>query len=150
MKKLLNTLMVACFAIAVVGAGSAFVSPAQADAVKDRKAAMKTVSKSNKAIQAAAKAGDKDAAAKAANALIAAGKQFATLFPKGTDRDTLGAKATRAKPEIWAQWSKFEEANNAMIAQAMKVAGGDLAAAKGMGKTCGGCHKPFRGPKPKK
>jgi len=150
MRKFMKSIMAAGLAVAVIGIGSAVTSASYADAVKDRKAAMKTVAKSNKAMGKAAKAGDKAAAVANANALIASAKQFVTLFPKGTDRGKLGEKATRAKPEIWAEWSKFETANNAMIAQAMKVAAGDLSAAKAMGKTCGGCHKPFRGPKAKK
>ncbi len=66
---------------------------------------------------------------------------------------TLGA--TDAKPEIWSDWAKFEQA----IADYEEAARGLAAAAsaedpsgvgpamKALGKSCGGCHKPFRKPK---
>lgn len=62
---------------------------------------------------------------------------------------------TDAKPEIWQDWAKFEAA----VADLGKAARTLEAAAKGsnaasvgpamkaLGKSCGGCHKPFRRPK---
>jgi cytochrome c556 len=62
---------------------------------------------------------------------------------------------TDAKPEIWKDWAKFEQA----IADYEEAARGLAAAAsaedpsgvgpamKALGKSCGGCHKPFRKPK---
>ena len=82
--------------------------------------------------------------------IVANVDKHASLFPKGTDRGELGAKATRAKPEIWSDWSTFETKLGALKKVASKVADGDMAAAKGIGKTCGGCHKLFRGKKAKK
>jgi cytochrome c556 len=63
---------------------------------------------------------------------------------------------TDAKPKIWQDWAKFEQAivdlREAANGLAQTVAdGGDGAAVgaaiKGLGKSCGGCHKPFRKPK---
>ncbi len=70
-------------------------------------------------------------------------------------RKNLSEGATDAKPKIWKDWAKFEEA----IAK-YEAAARDLAAAAAsddpskvgpamrlLGKSCGGCHKPFRKPK---
>ena len=78
-------------------------------------------------------------------------------FVKGTSlKDGVGK--TRAKPAIWVKWADFEAASGKLKAAganlATAAAGGDAAAIKmaagAIGKSCGGCHKPFRGPKPKK
>lgn len=149
MRTWVKHLCAAGLAIAVIGAGVASTQSAYADAVKDRKATFKKISKANKAIKAAAGAGDKAAAMKQASMIVAYADQLAGLFPKGTERGTLDAKVTRAKPEIWSDWNTFKEKLGDLRGVASKVAGGDLAAAKGMGKTCGGCHKLFRGKKVK-
>ena len=68
-------------------------------------------------------------------------------FPKGSlDEDS------EAKPEIWENWSGFEEKFKAFQKASEKLAGvaakGDRGATlsqfKNTGKTCGGCHKKFR------
>jgi len=68
-------------------------------------------------------------------------------FPKGsTDEDS------EAKPEIWDNWSEFEEKFKALQMESEKLADvaakGDRAATlsqfQNTGKTCGGCHKKFR------
>jgi cytochrome c556 len=61
---------------------------------------------------------------------------------------------SRAKPEIWSDWAGFSKAADdlsmatAAVVEAAK--GGDpaaIGAALGdVGKACGGCHKPYRGP----
>jgi cytochrome c556 len=70
-------------------------------------------------------------------------------------RRQITAGATDAKPSIWQDWAKFEQA----IADYEEAARGLAAAAsaddpsgvgpamKALGKSCGGCHKPFRKPK---
>ena len=142
--------------MAVLGAGMA-TTPAFADDVKDRKAAMKSISKANKVLKAYSKGKGKKAAAMAAAKKIAAvGKKLPGMFPKGSGKGY--GKTTRAKPAIWEDWAKFKKAAGAMTAAANKVASvGQLGTKKtgmevagGIGKTCGGCHKQFRGPKPKK
>ena len=82
--------------------------------------------------------------------IIASADKLASLFPRGTDRGVLGAKATRAKSENWSDWSTFKAKLGALKKIASNLADGNLAAAKGMGKACGGCHKLFRGKKAKK
>ncbi len=65
---------------------------------------------------------------------------------------------TRAKPDIWKEWDKFAAAAKATSTESAKLAqvakGGDMAAIKAqfgaLGKSCGGCHKPFRAKKKKK
>lgn len=139
-------------AVAILGTGSIVAQPAYADAVKDRQAAMKDISKANKALRAAAKKGDKETVEKQAMMIVTLAEKVPALFPKGTDRATLGEKATRAKPEIWARWDDFRKQAEELRSMATQIAssakGGDLQmASAGVNKACGGCHKPFRGPK---
>jgi cytochrome c556 len=62
---------------------------------------------------------------------------------------------TDAKAEIWQDWAKFEKAlakfEESARAMQTAAASGDPAqvgpAMKALGKSCGGCHKPFRKPK---
>lgn len=82
-----------------------------------------------------------------ASAMAAAAGMIPDIFPEGT-----GEGDTRAKPEIWQDWAKFEKAAQNLQAQATKLAevasGGDVAAIGAqlgeVGKACGGCHEPFR------
>lgn len=150
MKYWTKHIVAAGLAVAIIGAGIAVTQPAYADAVKDRRAEMKKISKANKALKKSSKAGDMAASKKQAMIIIAGADRLAGLFPRGTDRGVLGAKATRAKPAIWSDWDTFKTKLGALKKVASNVAGGNLAAAKGMGKACGGCHKLFRGKKAKK
>ena len=69
------------------------------------------------------------------------------LFPAGS-----GVGETRAKPEIWQNWAKFEAASKTFQAATKELARiaetGDMAAVGAqlnkVGEACGGCHKPFR------
>jgi len=137
-------------AVAVIGAGIATTQPAYADAVKDRQAIMKTISKANKAVGKAAKAGAKEDAMKQAAIIVASADKVASLFPRGTDNGTLGKVDTGAKPAIWADWDTFKAKLGDLKKVASNVADGDMAAAKDMGKSCGACHKLFRDKKAKK
>ena len=150
MKNWVKQFVAAGLAVAVMGASVAVTQPAFADAVKDRQALMKSNSKAGKALRKAAKAGKKAAARKQAMIIVANADKLAGLFPKGTDSSALGAKATRAKPEIWSDWSTFQAKLGDLKKVASNVADGDMAAAKNLGKACGGCHKLFRGKKAKK
>lgn len=75
------------------------------------------------------------------------------VFPANSGPDSF--KDTRALAKIWAEPAKFKEAVTAFQQAAAKFAdiaeGGDSAAiAAGfgdLGKSCGGCHKPFRAEK---
>ncbi|MEQ9642658.1 MAG: cytochrome c [Alphaproteobacteria bacterium] len=77
-------------------------------------------------------------------------KQLIDWFPEGS-----GGENTRAKPEIWTDWDTFkqkamdfEAATPALVAAAKTGDRAQIGAALGaVGKTCGGCHKPFRTPK---
>ncbi len=117
-----------------------------------RIAKMKQLGGSMKAIAAVAKgeaAYTPELNEKAA-VINAIAKEMLTLFPEGS-----GGEKTRSKPEIWMKKAEFEKA-----AQDFQVAAAGLvkAVSKGeqatigaalgaTGKTCGGCHKPFRTPK---
>ncbi len=69
------------------------------------------------------------------------------IFPAGSD-----VGETRAKPEIWQDWAKFEAATKTFQAATKELARvadtGDMAAVGAqlnkVGEACGGCHKPFR------
>lgn len=69
--------------------------------------------------------------------------------PNSTSKDY---KKTDALPEIWEQPEKFNKAVQKFQAAAVQFAevaeGGDQQAIaeefQALGKTCGGCHKPFR------
>jgi cytochrome c556 len=140
--------------IMLAGAMSPSVAQMKGDPIKERVALMKSISKANKTVTGYGKSGKGEpAAVKAAAAQVAAdAMKFAMLFPKGTSSDDMKGK-TRAKPDIWAKWGDFEKANMALVNAAKKVASADMgglkAAAADVSKACGGCHKPFRGPKPK-
>lgn len=143
--------LAAGLAVAVVGAGSVAAQQAP-DAVQDRQETMKSISKANKTLRAAAKKGDAAAVEKQAKMIVVLAEKLPALFPKGTDRGTLDPKMTRAKPEIWAKWDDFQAKANELKSMATQIASaagkGDLAmAGDGVNKACGGCHKPFRGPK---
>ncbi len=68
-------------------------------------------------------------------------------FPEGSDEGK-----TKAKPEIWMEAKKFNDAKDASQAAVAKlntaVAAGNLkelkALAAGVGKTCKGCHDQFK------
>jgi cytochrome c556 len=82
-----------------------------------------------------------------AQAMAASARMIPDLFPAGTD-----SGKTEAKPEIWKEWDKFAAAAKSLEAEATKLAevsaGGDVAAIGAqlgeVGKSCGGCHEPFR------
>src|SRR5690606_8002760 len=121
-----------------------------ADVIAERQEAMKTTGDAIKAIKAAVD-GDKPADAVApAETIAAVMKKVPGLFPQGS-----GEGKTDAKPEIWADWAKFEEsaAGTAIAAEklALVAKSGDTGATadalKALGGACGTCHKPFRKPK---
>lgn len=99
---------------------------------------------------------DANAAKNAAgNILGVATMKNGAMWPKGSDNTAPGlADKTRAKPEIWKEFPKVMEASKTLAAAAKKLAseaGNGLDALKAnfgpVGKSCGGCHKPFRAPK---
>ncbi len=145
--------------ILFAGAPQAVLAQSAGDVIKERRALMKNTSKTNKIVGAFVKKGKGSAAdvAAAGRRLASNAGKITALFVKGTSlKDGVGK--TRAKPDIWAKWSTFEAAaaklKSAGENLAMVAATGDAAAIKvaagAIGKACGSCHKPFRGPKPKK
>ncbi|MDF3072713.1 MAG: hypothetical protein K0S54_380 [Alphaproteobacteria bacterium] len=73
-------------------------------------------------------------------------KQFATMFPPGSDKGN-----TLASPAIWTDRAGFDAANKASVDAALKMAelakAGNRAALadqyKVMGSTCGACHQKY-------
>ncbi|MCG8493677.1 MAG: cytochrome c [Sneathiellales bacterium] len=85
-----------------------------------------------------------------AQEIEAIAKEMKNLFPEGS-----GGDKTRSKPEIWSDKAGFMKA---VVAFETAAAGLTKAASTGdrgaigkalqaTGKTCGGCHKPYRTPK---
>lgn len=153
--------LVAGIAAGFLIAGGGDISLAQMkkdDPVEHRIDLMKENSQANKKIAPLAKGKkvDPETAAAAARTIQANAKEFLTLFPSGTSSDELGGK-TRAKPVIWAKMDQFKSAGMELVSAAERLEKAaeqnDMdamkTAATDMGKACGGCHKQFRGPKPK-
>ena len=95
-----------------------------------------------------------EAAAGAANNLLAAAKlDGSQMWPQGSDSEAMAGK-TRALPDIWTTYPKVTDQQKALIEALEKLApaaGTDLeslqGALKAVGAGCGGCHKPFRAEK---
>lgn len=125
-------------------------------AIEARKGLMKSNSRNMKVIAAFVKKGEGTASAVAMSAREVAANTaaFPNNFPAGTSQGG-GMGKTRAKAEIWQSWPKFTEASakstKLALDLAMAAESGDkgaIGAAMGaVGKSCGGCHKAFRGPK---
>ncbi|WP_169545313.1 c-type cytochrome [Sneathiella aquimaris] len=117
-----------------------------------RIAKMKMLGENMKAIAAVAKgeAAYSPDLNKNAAKIASIGKEMPTLFPAGS-----GGEKTRSKPEIWINKEAFSKSITAfqMASENLQtaVATGDQGkigqALGATGKTCGGCHKPFRTPK---
>ena len=173
MKTWIKSTLAAGLAVAVLGAGITIATPtAQAaghekagkmahdkmkgpKVVKARRLSMRAIGKAHKAMKASAKKGNTRGVVRASLQIIRHANALPGMFPKGTGRGKLSPDVTRSQPAIWKEWRKFIAANNAMRNAATRVAiaanaGDKKAGLKGIGKTCGGCHKPFRGKKVKK
>ena len=159
MTRMIPTLAAAGIAAAIAISGLAGVSFAQsqADAIKERQAAMKDNGKEAKIIAEYAKSGKGSAKAvqAAAEKIVATADKLADLFPAGTSEDDAVGKAgkTRAKAAIWTDMAKFkaddEALKKAAEAVAKAAAAGDQKmvadASKELNAACGNCHKAFRG-----
>ncbi len=152
-----SVLAAATFAFAFVALDT---TPVLADGhmavIKERKALMKTVGKSNKVIKKYKKGkASADEAIKAARALRKAinASLDKALYPKGSTRPDVAAKKTRAKAKLLAEWDGYVKAGKKTAKRATEfiklVKAGD-AGAKKVKLSCGGCHKPYRGKKVKK
>lgn len=145
----IKKLIFALIAFTVLGLAPAAPALADSDAdIAHRKTVMKAVGGTMKGLAMIVK---KQAPAKNADALSHAmfqlSKVVPDLFPEGSDFGETGAR-----PEIWSKPAEFKAAVMAYQRAARHLStvvhSGDMGAfAKAfgaMGKTCGGCHKPFR------
>lgn len=123
------------------------------DAVKARIALMDGFDEHTKVLLASSKAGTADAAtAKAAEEISAGLKKLTGLFPAGSGSDKF---RSRAKPEIWADFAKFEgyakDTDAAFVAVAAAAKAGDgagvTAAFTKAAASCNVCHREYRGPR---
>lgn len=158
-KQVLGMAILAAVAAALLLPAGAPSAASGEEAIKQRRDLMKkVVGKNWKPIKAFAKGkGSSADVAKHAAAIHEAAGKITALFPKGTGRGDFSDKATRALPDIWKDWSKFENAAKTLANESAKLvkvadAGDKDAISKQIGatgKACGGCHKPFRGAKAK-
>lgn len=85
----------------------------------------------------------------------ARGIQIASMLIESAFKKQITEGRTDAKPDIWQDWNKFVAAAHKLRDESRQLAvvaqSGDMAAigaqVKAVGKSCGGCHKPFRKPK---
>ncbi len=146
----------------VIAAMAVSAMPGSVDAqmagksIEARRALMKNNGKNMKVIVGFVKKGMGTAsdAAKSARMIASNIAQLPNHYPKGTSQGS-GAGNTRAKAEIWTEWARFAGASAKGTELALNLAmaadtgdKGAIGKAMGaLGKGCGGCHKPFRGPK---
>jgi cytochrome c556 len=115
--------------------------------IHDRHELMEGIGRRAKKIGAAAKAGDKKAMVPEAEAIAAAAKKAPALFPPGSTHPE-----SRAKPEIWKDWAKFETDMTTMQKAATNLAtvaaadGDTDTATKQLFDACKACHDQFRVP----
>ena len=85
---------------------------------------------------------------------IAFSESIVSRFPKGTGIGDSGVTKSRALQDIWAKPAEFKAAADAMTATLKSIDAAlgvadkakiDAAFAE-VGRSCGGCHKMFRGP----
>jgi cytochrome c556 len=145
--------------VGLSGVGTAWSEDAEA-VIKTRQETMKAQSKALAAIRAYIEDKGELAAAQAAgDVLVASVAKIPGLFPEKSGMAEYPDKS-KAKPDIWTQRAKFDEAAKAADAKAKALnaalKGGDKAAIteayavmyKGgfwdPGNACGGCHTPFQ------
>ncbi len=118
--------------------------------IRDRYELMEGIGKHAKVVGDAMKSGDFSHVGEAAGKIHAAAGKILPLFPKGSTDPK-----SRAKPEIWTDWAKFEagakglEQTSAALAEAAKSGGNVPGAAKKMFHACKSCHDQFRVPEKK-
>ena len=155
MKVIRNAILGATLVVGVTAAVPASALDA-GQSVAARQAIMGSIATHLGAIKSGIKAKNGKSVAAAARAIARLVSVVPALFVAGTHQ---GSKyKTRAKSEIWAQSAKFAAAAKVLqreaTALAMVAKSNDPGA---MGKQfgmmaklgCGGCHRPFRGPKNK-
>lgn len=146
MKRLVITI---CFGLAVCGTVWAHEAGHELPPgpLRDRHELMEGIGKNAKVIGDALKSGNLAPVAGAAEHIAADAAKITPLFPPGSTDPK-----SRAKPEIWQNWPKFEELAKQLHAKAAALAGagksgGDVpAAAHALFDTCKSCHDDFRVP----
>ena len=149
MRKKLTVVVPVLALLATVALASAHEAKEELPAgpVRDRHELMKGIGDNAKIIGDAMKSGDFGPVGGAAEKIQASAAKILPLFPKGSTDPK-----SRAKPEIWTHWSKFEtdakdlEKTAAALAAAAKSGGGVPTAAKAMFGSCKSCHDQFRIP----
>jgi cytochrome c556 len=151
--KLITKLLAVGAALTFLG-GAAVAEEHMDRAIKARKAVMQLRVFELSQLGAMAKgkvAYDAKSASAAANNLkTVVSINMMAMWPKGSDNGAMADK-TNALANIWTEFPKVSEANNALVAAVdnlANVAGKDLPSLQGgigaVGKACGGCHKQFR------
>ncbi len=149
MKHLLKYAVIGAFAVAFASIAAADAAEDPANAIKYRQKVMSSIGDHIGSIAMVLKGevSHTGHVAAHARAMHAASLMIGDIFPPGSD-----VGETRAKPDIWQDWPKFEAAYKAFQRETAELArvaeGGDMAAVgaqlQNVGKACGGCHKPFR------
>ena len=145
-------LLGAAFVLVLAGSDAALAQNKEA-VLKDRQATMKEQGKDVGAVKAYLDGkGDLAQAKTSAANLTQTTKKIPELFPPGTGGPSPDGDYV-AKPEIWADWNKFLDAQKTAASKAdallVAVNGGDKAAIEAafndLGKNgCGACHTTFR------
>ncbi len=140
--------------LSVILCGFAMAGPTAKDLpagpIRDRHELMEGIGKNAKIINDALKANNTAPVAGAAEKIQADAAKIAALFPPGSTHPK-----SRAKPEIWQDWPKFEYTTKQLQTHAGALAaaakdGGDIrGAAQGLFDTCKSCHDQFRVPEKK-
>ena len=157
MFKIAKTCLVCCVMAVTSTAVTAQDDKAIAKAVDARKGYMRIVGYQMGPLAGMAKGKmpyDAAVASTAANNLsLAASMNLSATWVPGSDNGALGDK-TRALPKIWESsdefgqaWMDFADAAKNLAAEAGNGQEALAAAFKEVGKSCGGCHKPFRAAK---
>ncbi len=152
-RKIFNIIIVAGVGSLTLFGAAIASSHSTGNAVVDaRMAAMKNLGKNMKAIGAVAKG-----EAPYSNALNTNAAEVAKIATQisGLFKEKVMVDTDRAKPEIWMQMDDFrikakdfEKASDTLVAAVSSGDQGAIGAALGAtGKSCGGCHKPYRKPK---
>jgi cytochrome c556 len=157
MTKIFRTFFLSLIAGLFLTVGSFEIAQADGTAeIKARKAAMKAIGGHMGGIKLALKgAGGTGALVAHAEGMASMGKIIASVFPKGSES---GKIKTRTLPEAWSKPAEFKAAADAFTTASAAfltaAKAGDKAAIgagiKNLGKSCGGCHKPFRAKKSRK
>jgi cytochrome c556 len=141
------------FALLTISLAGSLVSPTYAseDAIKYRQGVMKAIGGTMGSMGAILKGmASQKLGETLSDAMWQLSKTLKDLFPEDSDFGI-----TRAKPEIWQKPAEFRAAltafENAALNLSKEAHSEDPAAFastfKALGKSCGGCHKPFRAPK---